>query len=144
MPKGRHLGSQNGAKIDPKTIQNRSRFSRANKYPSRPSWNRLGAVLGRSWAILTGLGTIFGRFGAGWGAQIRLFSLGFSILFEKSRFGIKMVILAGLGVILGRLGSILGPLGPNLGRLGRPREPKREAKRDPRGTKNETKMTSTF
>ena len=58
VPKGRHLGSQNGAKIDPKTIQNRSRFSRTKKYPSRPSWNRLGAVLARSWAILTGRGAI--------------------------------------------------------------------------------------
>ena len=53
-----------------------------------------------------------------------------------------MVILAGLEAILGRLGAILGPLGPNLGRFGRSRGPKREAKRDPRGTQNETKITS--
>ena len=66
------------------------------------------------------------------------------MFFEQSRFGIKKVILAGLGVILGHLGAILGPLGPNLGRFGRPRGSKREAKRDPRGTKNETKMTSKF
>ena len=41
-------------------------------------------------------------------------------------------------------GGILywGPLGPNLGRFGRPRPSKREAERDPRGTQNETKMTS--
>jgi hypothetical protein len=61
--------NQNGAKIDPKIIQNRSRFSRAKKYPSRSSWDRLGAVLGRSWAILTGLGAILGRSWAGWGSQ---------------------------------------------------------------------------
>ena len=55
VPKGRHLGSQNGAKIDPKTIQNRSRFSRAKKHSSRPSWERLEAILirsgGPSWVI---------------------------------------------------------------------------------------------
>ena len=140
MPKGGHFGSQSGAKIDPKTIQNRSRFSRAKKYPSRPSWDRLRAVLGRSWAILTGLGAILGRLGEPKPfIFIRIFTI-----FEKSRFGIKMIILAGLEAILGRLGAILEPLGPNLGRFGRPRGPKREAKRDPRGTKNETKMTSKF
>jgi hypothetical protein len=69
VPKGRHFGSQNGAKIDPKIIQNRSRFSRAKKYPSRSSWDRLGAVLGRSWAILTGLRAILGQSWAGWGSQ---------------------------------------------------------------------------
>ena len=42
-----HLGSQNGAKIDPKMIQNRSRFLRAKKHSSRPSWERLGAILER-------------------------------------------------------------------------------------------------
>ena len=59
MPKGRHLGSQNGAKIDPKTIQNRSRFSRTKKHSSRPSWERLGAILIRSgdpsWVIFLNL-----------------------------------------------------------------------------------------
>ena len=40
--------------------------------------------------------------------------------------------------------SLLGPLGPNLGRFGRPRGPKREAKREPRGTKNDTKMILIF
>ena len=69
--KGRHLGRQNGAKIDSKTMQNPSRFSRAKKYPSRPSWGRLEAVLGRSWPILTALGVVLGRFGAGWGSQKR-------------------------------------------------------------------------
>ena len=58
---GSPFGSQNGTKIDHKIVQNRSRGSRAKKYPSRPSWDRLGAVLGRSWAILTGLGAIVGR-----------------------------------------------------------------------------------
>ena len=55
-----------------------------------------------------------------------------------------MVILAGLGAFLGRLGAILEPLGPNMSRFGRPRGPKREAKRDPRGIKNDTKMTLIF
>ena len=100
--------------------------------------------MGRSWAILTGLGAILGRFGAGWGSQKRCFSTGFSMFLEKSRFGIKMIILAGLEAFLGHLGAILGPLGPNLGRFGFPRGPKREAKRDPRDTQNETRMTSIF
>ena len=59
MPKGRHLGNQNGAKIDPKTTQNRSRFSRTKKHSSRPSWERLGAILIRSgdpsWVIFLNL-----------------------------------------------------------------------------------------
>ena len=54
VPKGRHLGSQNGAKIDPKTIPNRSRFSRANKKSFRV---RLGGILRRSagiWGAILG------------------------------------------------------------------------------------------
>ncbi len=51
-----------------------------------------------------------------------------------------MVVLAGLEAFLGRLGAILGPLGPNLDRFGRPRGPKREAKRDPRATQNDTQI----
>ena len=39
MPKGRHFGSQNGAKIDPKT---RSKF----KSEKVASWKRLGPILG--------------------------------------------------------------------------------------------------
>ena len=52
MPKGRHLGSQNGAKIDPKTIQNRRRFLRAKKMLFKtlldPSWADLSPILERS------------------------------------------------------------------------------------------------
>ena len=40
VPKGRHLGRQNGAKIDPKT---RSKF----KSEKVASWDRLGSILGR-------------------------------------------------------------------------------------------------
>ena len=40
------------------------------------------------------------------------------MIFAKSKFRIKMVILAGLEAILGHLGTILGPLGTLLGRLG--------------------------
>ena len=63
-------------------------------------------------------------------------------IFEKSRFGIKKVILAGLEAIMGRLGAILGPLGPNLGPFGRPRGSKREPKGDPRGLQDPPTTTS--
>ena len=53
-PLGCHLGGQNGTKIDPKTIKNRSEKSRRKKNDPRRSWTRLGAILGRfgapSWA----------------------------------------------------------------------------------------------
>ena len=49
-----HLGGQNGTKIDPKTIKNRSENRRGKKSDPRRSWTRLGAILGRfgapSWA----------------------------------------------------------------------------------------------
>ena len=40
VPKGRHFGSQNGSKIDPKT---RSKF----KSEKAASWDRLGSMWGR-------------------------------------------------------------------------------------------------
>ena len=47
-------GGQNGTKIDPKTIKNRSENSRRKKSDPRRSWTRLGAILVRfgapSWA----------------------------------------------------------------------------------------------
>ena len=46
-PPGAHLGGQNGTKIDPKTIKNRSEKSRVKKTDPRRSWTRLGAILGR-------------------------------------------------------------------------------------------------
>ena len=46
-PPGLHLGGQNGTKIDPKTIKNRSEKSRVKKTDPRRSWTRLGAILGR-------------------------------------------------------------------------------------------------
>ena len=49
-PPGLHLGDQNGTKIDPKTIKNRSEKSRGQKSDPRRSWTRLGAILGRSWS----------------------------------------------------------------------------------------------
>ena len=45
--RGAHLGGQNGTKIDPKTIKNRSEKSRVKKTDPRRSWTRLGAILGR-------------------------------------------------------------------------------------------------
>ena len=53
-PPGGHLGGQNGTKIDPKTIKDRSENSRRKKNDPSRSWTRLGAILGRlgapSWA----------------------------------------------------------------------------------------------
>ena len=46
-PPGLHLGGQNGTKIDPKTIKNRSEKSRDEKSDPRRSSTRLGAILGR-------------------------------------------------------------------------------------------------
>ena len=51
-PPGLHLGGQNGTKIDPKTIKNRSENSRRKKGDPRRSWTHLGAILGRSWPHL--------------------------------------------------------------------------------------------
>ena len=147
----RQKGAQREAFGEPKWSQNRSQNNsksksifKSEKIPFKtvlgPSWSRLGSILGhldRDWGDL---GAILGRLGE----PKPLIFLRIFTIFEKSRFYIKKVILAGLEAILGRLGAILGPLGPNLGRFGRPRGPKREAKRDPRGTKNETKMTSKF
>ena len=57
----------------------------------KPSWSRLGALVGRSWAILslpeTLLGRSWGRLGASWGR---------------------------LGTILGRFRAIFGPLGASM------------------------------
>ena len=75
----------------------------------------LGAILDRSWVILAGLGAVLRLFWAGWGSQQCGFCLGLSMLFAKSKFRIRMVILAGLEAILGHLGTILAPLGTRLG-----------------------------
>ena len=72
---GAHLGGQNGTKIDPKTIKNRSEKSRRKK----PIQDDLGPVLGRSWAVL---GAILGRLGP----QNRALALGGARFFEKSLF----------------------------------------------------------
>ena len=62
----------------------------------RPSWGRLGAILGPSWGHLGGiLGASWGQLGASWGP------LG--------------AILGHLGAILGHLGASWGPLGGYLG-----------------------------
>ena len=52
VPPGLHLGGQNGTKIDPQTIKNRSENSRRKKGDPRRSWTHLGAILGRSWPHL--------------------------------------------------------------------------------------------
>ena len=147
----RQKGAQREAFWEPKWSQNLSENDSKSKsifksenIPSRTvletSWSRLGPIWGhldRAWGHL---GAILGRLGE----PKPLFFLRIFTIFEKSRFYIKKVILAGLEAILGRLEAILEPLGPNLARFGRPRGPKREAKRDPRGAKNEPKMTSNF
>ena len=129
----RQKGAQREAFGEPKWSQNRSQNNsksksifKSEKIPFKtvlgPSWSRLGSILGhldRDWGDL---GAILGRLGE----PKPLIFLRIFTIFEKSRFGIKMVILAGLEAILGRLGAILGPLGPNLGRFGRPRGSKRD------------------
>ena len=56
---GAHLGGQNGTKIDPKTIKNRSEKSRRKKTDPRRSWARLGAILGRLGCHLGALETLW-------------------------------------------------------------------------------------
>ena len=147
----RQKGAQREAFWEPKWSQNRSQnhsksksVFKSEKIPVKTvlesSGSRLGPILGhldRAWGHLR---AILGRLGE----PKSLIFLRIYTIFEKSRFYIKKVILAGLEAILERLGAIQGPLGPNLGRFGRPREPKREAKRDPRDTQNETRMTPIF
>ena len=58
-PPGAHLGGQNGTKIDPKTIKNRSEKSRVKKTDPRRSWTRLGAILGRLGCHLGALETLW-------------------------------------------------------------------------------------
>ena len=65
VPKGRHFGSQNGAKIDPKS---RCKF----KSEKVTSWSRLGAILG--------------RFPRPLGVKIVDFSLVFKAFRENPRF----------------------------------------------------------
>ena len=57
--RGAHLGGQNGTKIDPKTIKNRSEKSRVKKTDPRRSWIRLGAILGRLGCHLGALETLW-------------------------------------------------------------------------------------
>ena len=56
---GAHLGGQNGTKIDPKTIKNRSEKSRVKKTDPRRSWIRLEAILGRLGCHLGALETLW-------------------------------------------------------------------------------------
>ena len=96
--------------MEPKSIQNDSKSKsifKNGKIPFKtvlePSWSRLGPILGhldRAWGHL---GAILGRLGE----QKPLIFLRIFTIFEKSRFYIKKVILAGLEAILGRLGAIL-------------------------------------
>ena len=58
-PLGSHLGGQNGTKIDPKTIKNRSEKSRVKKTDPRRSWIRLEAILGRLGCHLGALETLW-------------------------------------------------------------------------------------
>ena len=131
-------------KLDPNRTKIEDEKQDAKRSASRSSWGGLGGVLERSWVTLAELEAILERFGGGCGGQNRCFSLGFSILFDKSIFRMKMVILAGLGAILGLFGENLGAFGPILARRGRPRDSKREPKRPPRGVQKESQMTSIF
>ena len=58
-PPGLHLGGQNGTKIDPKTIKNRSEKSRVKKTDPRRSWIRREAILGRLGCHLGALETLW-------------------------------------------------------------------------------------
>ena len=147
----RQKGAKREAFGEPKWSQNRSQnesklksIFKSEQIPFKnvleTSWGRLGPILGHLDRARGHLGAIVSRL---WEPKPLIFLRIFTI-FEKSRFYIKMIILAGLEAILGRLGAILGPLGPNLGRFGWPRGSKREAKRDLRFAKNQTKMTSKF
>ena len=53
------MGGQNGTKIDPKTIKNRSEKSRVKKTDPRRSWIRLEAILGRLGCHLGALETLW-------------------------------------------------------------------------------------
>ena len=92
VPKGRHFGSQNGIKIDPKM---RSKF----KIEKIASWDRLGSTLG--------------RFGGCPGGIFIDFLLVFVIFRENRRFRKKVVSRR----VLGRSWV---DLGGQRGRLGRP------------------------
>ena len=98
--------------------------------------DRLGEVLEPSWtdleAILAELEAILGRFEGGWRGQHRCFSLGFSILFEKSFFRIKMIIMRGLGAILGPLGPLLGASWADLGSSWAPKRAQEGAQDEPK------------
>ena len=53
------MGGQNGTKIDPKTIKNRSEKSRVKKTDPRRSWISLEAILGRLGCHLGALETLW-------------------------------------------------------------------------------------
>ena len=53
------MGGQNGTKIDPKTIKNRSEKSRVKKIDPRRSWIRLEAILDRLGCHLGALETLW-------------------------------------------------------------------------------------
>ena len=75
----------------------------------------------------------WGDLGAAGGGQNRCFSqCVFSIMFEKSCFRIKMVILAGLGAILVPLGAILGASWADLGPTWAPKRAQKGAQDDPK------------
>ena len=113
------MGAQGGVKWSPSWTQNGPKSKTKKKMPKEVFQARLREVLEPSWsdlwAILAEIEAILGRFGGGWRGQNRCFSSGFSILFEKSLFRIKMVIMGGLGAILGPLGAILGASWADLG-----------------------------
>ena len=104
-PQGLHLGGQNGTKIDPKTIKNRSEKSRVKKIDPRRSWVRLEPIMSCLGCHLEALETL-------WHYACRCFV-------KIHFFDVKTVRR-----------RFRGQLGPKKA----PRGPKMTPKRDPRST----------
>ena len=69
-PNGAQVGAQNGPESKTKKKMQKEALEDRLGEVLEPSWSDLGAILAELEAIL-------GRFGAGWGAQNRGFSIGF-------------------------------------------------------------------
>ena len=98
------MGAPGGGKWSPSWGQNASKSKTKKTMQQEGLQDRLGEVLEPSWsglrAILAALEAILGRFRGVRGVQNHCFSIGFSLYFEKSIFGMQMLILTGLGAIL--------------------------------------------
>jgi len=125
-------GGPNGAQVGAKTDPNRRRKRRCNKkvfkIVSGRSWNRLRPILGPSWPNLR---ASWGDLRAAGGGEIIVFQK-LSILFEKSLFRIKMIIMRRLGAILGPLGPLLEASWADLGSSWAPKRPQEGAQDEPK------------